>query len=80
MYPRSNSGDEAAANYAYIAILISTFSALGFFYEVLRFSGVRWLVTMSPAVVAKVIRRRRRILRTTHKLLSEQASNTRPGV
>ncbi len=61
-------------------MMIATFTILGFVYEILRFSGVKWLVTMSPAVVSKVIRRRRRILRTTHKLLAEQTGSDRPGV
>ena len=53
-----------------------TGSLLALAYELLRFVGVRWLVTMSQDVVARVIRRRRRILRTTHKLLSEKASTS----
>lgn len=72
-------GSEKAANYAYVAILIATFCGLALIFEAMRFSGVRWLVTMSPSVVAKVIRRRRRILRATHKLMSEQAANIKPG-
>jgi hypothetical protein len=48
-------------------------------FEAMRFGGVLWLVTMSPSVVAKVIRRRRRILRATHKLMTEQAANVKPG-
>jgi hypothetical protein len=64
-----------AANYAYLSILMSTGGMLALAYELLRLVGVRWLVTMSPEVVARVIRRRRRILRTTHRLLSDKMSS-----
>ena len=70
-----DSGSPKAANYAYLAILLCTGAMLALAYELLRFVGVRWLVTMSPEVVARVIRRRRRILRTTHKLLSDKTSS-----
>jgi hypothetical protein len=51
-----------------------TGALLGLSYEVLRFNGVKWLVTMSQDVLARVVRRRRRILRTTHKLLADKSA------
>jgi hypothetical protein len=71
-----DSGSRQSANYAYLAILLMTGALLALSYELLRFMGVRWLVTMSPDVVARVIRRRRRILRATHRLLSMKTSTT----